>query len=175
VTSSYHPPRRLRSDDEVERFECRSTEQTEWLQRHARQADASATAAVIVVTGSEPNEVVAYYAWCMASIRLDDTPERMRRGAGRNPQPVALLTRLGVSDEHEGLGLGAGLLRDVITRVGVLGTEIGCRGLLIHAETLEARNFYVHLVPEFASSPTDELHLVLLMKDIRRTLDKPAS
>ena len=30
--------------------------------------------------------------------------------------------------------------------------------------------FYRHLVPEFETSPTDDLHLVLLMKDIRRTL-----
>jgi hypothetical protein len=28
----------------------------------------------------------------------------------------------------------------------------------------------VHLVPELAASPTDDLHLFLLMKDIRRTL-----
>ena len=34
----------------------------------------------------------------------------------------------------------------------------------------EARDFYIHLVPEFEPSPTDQLHLVLLMKDIRRTL-----
>jgi hypothetical protein len=172
VSGSYHSPRRLRSDDEIERFECSSAEQTEWLQRHARQADASGTAAVMVVASLEPSEVVAYYAWCMASIRLGDAPERMQHGAGRYPQPVALLARLGVSIGHERRGLGAGLLRDVITRVAVLGTEIGCRGLLIHAESLEARNFYRHLVPEFESSPTDELHLVLLMKDIRRTLAK---
>ena len=53
------------------------------------------------------------------------------------------------------------------TRVFVV---IGCRGLLVHAENHEARAFYLHLVPEFEQSPTDELHLVLLMKDIRRTL-----
>lgn len=131
------------------------------------------TAAVMVVTPSDTSEVVAYYAWCMASVRLDDAPGRMRRGAGRYPQPVALLARLGVAASHEGHGLGAGLLRDVITRAAVLGTEIGCRGLLIHAETAEARNFYLHLVPEFESSPTDELHLVLLMKHLRRTLSAP--
>jgi hypothetical protein len=173
VIGSYRSPRRLRSDDEIEGFECRSVEQTDWLQRHARQADASGTAAVMVVSTAESNAVVGYYAWCMASIRVEDAPKRMQRGAGRYPQPVALLARLGVSVEHEARGLGAGLLRDVITRVAVLGTEIGCRGLLIHAESLEARNFYLHLVPEFESSPTDELHLVLLMKDLRRTLANP--
>ncbi|MDZ7675358.1 MAG: hypothetical protein U5K30_09865 [Acidimicrobiales bacterium] len=106
----------------------------------------------------------------MASVALADAPERLRKGAGRYPQPVALLARLGVDLEHEGHGLGAGLLQDVIARTHGLGSEIGCRGLLVHAETEEARTFYEHLVPEFEASPTDPLHLYLLMKDIRRTL-----
>jgi hypothetical protein len=40
----------------------------------------------------------------------------------------------------------------------------------VHAETVGARDFYLHLVPEFEASPTDGMHLHLLMKDIRRTL-----
>jgi GNAT superfamily N-acetyltransferase len=75
-----------------------------------------------------------------------------------------------VNVEHEGQGLGTLLLQDVIRRTLALGTEIGCRGLLVHAETPEARDFYLHLVPEFEASPTDEFHLFLLMKDIRKTL-----
>lgn len=128
------------------------------------------TAKVLVVTPEASNEVVAYYAWRMANISATEAPTRLTRGAGRYPQPVALLARLGVSLHHEGRGLGSGLLGDVISRVTQLGVEIGCRGLLVHAETPEARDFYVHLVPGFEASPTDELHLVLLMKDIFRTL-----
>jgi hypothetical protein len=60
----------------------------------------------------------------------------------------------------------------VITRTAQLSTEIGCRALLVHAETTAARDFYVHLVPQFERSPTDPLHLVLLTKDIRRTLSR---
>lgn len=94
----------------------------------------------------------------------------MRRGAGRYPQPVALLARLGVDLDHEGAGLGAGMLQDVFARLIELSDDIGCRSLLVHAESLDARDFYRHLVPEFQASPTDPLHLVLLMKDIRRAL-----
>jgi hypothetical protein len=128
------------------------------------------TTRVLVVTPADSGVVVAYYAWCMASVSLADAPPRVRRGAGRSPQPVALLARLGVDVGHEGRGLGAGMLRDVILRTVALGEEIGCRGLLVHAETVEARDFYLHLVPEFEMSPTDQMHLYLLMKDIRRTL-----
>ena len=49
-------------------------------------------------------------------------------------------------------------------------TQITTSGALVHAETPQARDFYLHLIPEFEPSPTDDLHLVLLMKDILRTL-----
>jgi hypothetical protein len=62
------------------------------------------------------------------------------------------------------------MLQDVFARIIELSDDIGCPGLLVHAESTDARNFYIHLVPEFEPSPTDDLHLVLLMKDIRRTL-----
>ena len=75
-----------------------------------------------------------------------------------------------MSQHHERRGLGAALLQDVIARTAAVGREIGCRGLLVHAETPQARDFYRHLIPEFERSPTDELHLVLLMKDILRSL-----
>jgi GNAT superfamily N-acetyltransferase len=84
---------------------------------------------------------------------------------------VALLARLGVDVRHEGQGLGAGLLQDVFLRTLALSQEIGCRALLIHAESSNARDFYRHLIPELEDSPTDPLHLVVLTKDIRRTLD----
>ncbi|MCZ7628868.1 MAG: hypothetical protein M5U19_07290 [Microthrixaceae bacterium] len=154
----------------LDAFECRSVEQTDWLRRHARHSTGVGTTRVLVVTPTDSDAVVAYYAWCMASVALAEVPPRIRKGAGRYPQPVALLARLGVDVDHEGRGLGAGLLRDAILRTLALGEEIGCRGLLVHAETTEARDFCLHLVPEFEASPTDGMHLYLLMKDIRRTL-----
>lgn len=168
--SRYRPPERLRDDHVVERFTCRSAEQTRWLQRHARQSMSAGTTRIFVVAPHDEHDVVAYYGWCMATLSVEAAPARLRKGAGRYPQPMALLARLGVHVEHEGRGLGAGLLADVIERLVTLSDRIGCRGLLIHCETPEARAFYRHLIPELESSPTDELHLVLLMKDARRTL-----
>ncbi|MGH3372689.1 MAG: GNAT family N-acetyltransferase [Nocardioidaceae bacterium] len=125
---------------------------------------------MFVVTEVGGVKVVAYYGWCMAQLTAPAIPPRIRKGAGQYPQPVALLARLGVDADHEGEGLGAALLQDVFARLVELGDHVGCRGLLVHAESAEARSFYLHLVPEFEPSPTDDLHLVALMKDIRRTL-----
>ncbi|MBI4728640.1 MAG: N-acetyltransferase [Acidobacteria bacterium] len=169
MSGRYRAPEPLADRHGLSTFECRSTEQTDWLRLHARQSAGAGTTRVFVVTEAGSLVVVAYYAWCMAQLDVAAAPQRLRKGAGRYPQPVALLARLGVDLHHEGRGLGAALLQDVFVRLLALSTDIGCRGLLVHAESAQARNFYVHLVPEFESSPTDDLHLVLLMKDIRKT------
>ena len=173
MSRRYSAPQLLARHHQLNDFRCRSDEQTRWLVDLARQAHGSGTTRVFVVSEVDQQDVVAYYAWCMASVRIADLPQRMRQGVGRYPQPVALLARLGVDQRHEGLGLGAALLVDVIRRVAAMSTSIGCRGLMVHAENTEARGFYQHLIPEFEPSPSDPLHLLLLCKDIRHTLASP--
>lgn len=170
MSAAHQAPEPLADRHDLSAFSCRSKEQTDWLSRYGRQSTSAGTTKVFVVTPTGGPRVVAYYAWCMAQLSTASAPERVRRGAGRYPQPIALLARLGVDTDHEGRGLGAALLQDVFARLLELSDDIGCRGLLVHAESEDARRFHLHLVPEFEPSPTDELHLVLLMKDIRRTL-----
>jgi hypothetical protein len=170
--TGYRSPALLDPHHCADEFVCRSVEQTIWLREHARQSSATGTTRVFVVTEPGSQRVVAYYAWCMAQVRPESAPARLRKGARRYPQPVALLARLGVHVDHERNGLGGALLADAVGRMVAISAEIGCRGLLIHAETAEARSFSLHLVPGLLTSPTDELHLVLLMKDARRTLSE---
>ena len=172
---SYRSPVPLGPEHELDDFTCASSEQSAWLTDHARQSTAMGSTRVFVVTPIGSPEVVAYYAWTMAQLARTDAPARLLKGAGRYPQPVALLARLAVHRAHEGQGLGAGLLRDVIARTMAISDRIGCRGLLVHCESAAAASFSRHLVPEFEQSPTDDLHLVLLLKDIRRTLAAPRS
>lgn len=77
----------------------------------------------------------------------------MRKGAGRYPQTVALLARPGVHIDREGQRLGAGLLQDVFARLTKLSDRIGCRGLLVHAESQQAMDYYLHLIPDFQPAP----------------------
>lgn len=137
----YRPPDPLASAHELNAFVCASAEQTEWLLRHARQSSATGTTKVFVVTSVGSNQVVAYYVWTMAHINAAEAPTRLRRGAGNYPQPAPLLARLGVHRDHEGQGLGAALLRDVIQRVAAISDAIGCRGLFVHRESEQARDF----------------------------------
>jgi GNAT superfamily N-acetyltransferase len=168
--TGYQRPVPLASQHDLSDFASRAPAQTQWLHDHARLAHASRSAHVMVATPAGSDAVAAYYAWTMASIAPADLPSRATRGAGRHPQPFALLARLAVDKRHEGRHLGHALLIDVIARTVEISERIGCRGLLVHAESEEARAFYLHALPEFAPSPTDPLHLVALVKDMRRAL-----
>jgi GNAT superfamily N-acetyltransferase len=100
-----------------------------------------------------------------------DAPERVARGTGRYPIPVILLARLGVDVNEQGRRLGRALIKEVLLRTSEAAETVGARALLIHAESDAARSFYEHLA-EFEPSPTDALHLFLLMKDLRATIDE---
>jgi GNAT superfamily N-acetyltransferase len=84
------------------------------------------------------------------------------------PVPAILLSRLAVDRKDQGLGLGKDLLRDAIVRSVEAADLIGARALLVHALNDNAREFYAHF--DFEPSPTDPLHLMLLIKDARVVL-----
>ena len=154
---------------DVSDFDCGSEAQTRWLRRVARTAQAARTAVVYVVTPEGEDLVVGFYALAAASVTHEASSHRLRHAAGRTPIPVVLLARLGVDRRFQGQGLGAALVKDAMVRALAAAGTIGARALLIHAESSAARDFYLHLA-EFEPSPTDQLHLVLLMTDIEAAL-----
>ncbi len=166
----YSPAEAISKSHLTDEFDCGSEAQTAWLRRHALQADLTDSTKVRVVTRSGERSVVGYYALSAGSVELADAPERVRKGMPRYPVPVIILTRLGVDRGEQGRGLGKALVKDAILRAEAASHSIGARALLIHCETPEARDFYQRVVPDVAESPTDPLHLYLLMSDLRRTI-----
>jgi GNAT superfamily N-acetyltransferase len=79
-----------------------------------------------------------------------------------------LLARLAVSGKFQGQGSGRILLRDALIRTVQAGDIAGIRALLVHAKDDEARNWY--LAQGFYPSPTDPLHLFVLLKDVAALL-----
>jgi GNAT superfamily N-acetyltransferase len=150
-------------------FDCGSKAQTEWLRRYALQAQTAGTSRVYVTTAPGSPTILGYYALAAGSVEPAEASDRLRKGTGRHPIPVVILTRLGVDIRAQGIGLGAALVRDALLRAAAAADVIGVRALLVHAESDSARAFYEHIA-EFEPSPTDPLHLVLLMKDLRRAL-----
>jgi GNAT superfamily N-acetyltransferase len=81
---------------------------------------------------------------------------------------VVLLARLAVDKTRLKKGIGAALLKDALVRVSNAADIVGARALLVHAKDEEAKSFYEHF--DFEPSPSDPLHLFLLMKDIRAAI-----
>jgi ribosomal protein S18 acetylase RimI-like enzyme len=172
VTERFSPVGTLTRTHVVAGFDCGSAAQSEWLVRHALQAHQSGTSRVYVVSEKtdERQKVVGYHALAAGSVAPATAPQQLAQGAGRYYQPVVILTRLGVDLSCQGLGLGKAMVVDALRRVAAASEVIGVRALLIHCENDAARDFYLRLA-KFDASPTDPLHLLLLMKDLRKAME----
>jgi ribosomal protein S18 acetylase RimI-like enzyme len=140
----------------------------EWLKRHARAADASESARVFVVT-EDGATVVAHYALAAAQVEPRSATARAAKGQPSRPIPALLLARLAVDRRHQSRGLGRSLLQDAMLRCVAAADDIGVRVLLVHAKNDRAQRWYQQY--GFEESPTDPLHVMLLLKDIRRFVD----
>lgn len=165
----YSSVERLDARHAVEDFDCGSSALTEWLRRYALLAQQSGTCRVYVVTRAGEDAVVGFYGLATGAVLPEDATPRFLKGAGNYPQPVVILARLAVDTTEQGRRLGAALLKDALVRVAQAADIVGVRGLLIHAEDEQAREFYTRLA-DFEQSPSDPLHLLLLMKDLRKAL-----
>jgi hypothetical protein len=173
--SRYGPIEHIASDHRTEHFDCRSDAQTTWLKRHALQAHQSDAAKVYVVCRGETRDVVGYFALAAGSVGHDAATPRVTKGIGQYPVPVVILARLGVDRSEQGEGVGSALVRDALLQTASIAERVGVRALLIHAETPEAAAFYRHIAPGFETSPTDPLHLIVLMKVLRAAIREAAS
>ncbi len=62
--------------------------------------------------------------------------------------------------------VGAGLLRNATLRTLQAADIVGVCALLVHAKDYHATRFYQHF--DFIPSPSDPLHLLILLKDVRK-------
>jgi len=158
----------LNDSHRTDAFDCGKPELTIWLRRHALNSQRAETARTYVV--HRDLRVVGYYSLAAGSVEHARAPARAAKGIARHPIPVILLARLAVDTAEQGRGLGAALLKDALIRVAGAADEIGARALLVHAQDEEARSFYERF--DFDPSPADPLHLLLLMKDLRKAIGR---
>jgi len=165
---AYSRPEPLRGKHSLEGFCCGDDSLDTWLLRHARHAEAAGSARTFV-TG-EGERVIGYYALVVGQVEAGDATERLLKGQPSNrPVPVVILARLAVHSDHQGKGLGRSLLQDALLRAATAAESVGIRALVAHAEE-GASGFYDRF--GFESSPTDPLHRILLMKDLRQLLSE---
>jgi GNAT superfamily N-acetyltransferase len=165
----YSPVDLLTAPHNVDDFDCGSQRETLWLRRHGLSSQGSGTSRVYVVRRQSDDQVVGFHALATGAALPLETPGRVMKGVGGYPISVIVLTRLGVDLSEQGQGLGRSMLVDALQRVHAAADIVGVRALLIHTANEQARGFFLGLA-EFKASPTDPLHLFVLIKDLRRLL-----
>ena len=154
----------LNENHRLEAFDCgKHPSLTNWLKKYALASERSRSARTYVVHRS--NQVVGYFSLAAASIRKEEASPRAAKRQPGHPISVILLARLAVDKSEQGQGLGAALLKDALQRCLQASESIGARAVLVHAIDAEAKAFYQHF--GFEECVVDDLHLMLLMKDIR--------
>ncbi len=148
-------------------FDCGKPPLNDFLMKYALQNQASGGARTYVMSRSE--RVIGYYSLAPASVSPDDAPARVIKGQGRYPVPVILMARFAIDRGEQGKGLGKALFRNALRRSLAGAETIGGRAFLVHAKDESARAFYLKFGME--ESPTNPLHLLLLFKDIRQSLE----
>ena len=165
-SSGYERVRKLDPADAVSSFDCSHPVLNQFLQRYALvNQKANSAQTYVCCRGAE---VVGFYSLAVGSVEPEAAPARIRKGLARHPVPVMILARLAVDRKHQGVGLGAALLKDALLRTLQAADIAGIRTLLVHAKDDAARAWYEGW--GFEPSPTDNFHLFLLLKDLKALL-----
>ncbi|MBI1831740.1 MAG: GNAT family N-acetyltransferase [Planctomycetes bacterium] len=156
----------LEKSHDVSGFDCGAPSLNDFLHKYAWQNQQNRSARTYVVLRG--NRVVAYYLLAAGSVRRDEATARVAKGLANHPVPIFLLARLAVDQGEKRKGVGAALLKDALLRSLQAADIVGCRAVLVHAKDQAAQAFYRKF--GFESSPVDEFHLFLLMKDIKASV-----
>ena len=159
------PPEPLADHHNFGDFRSGKTSLDDWLRRRARANQVSGASRTYVACVDQ--FVIAYYSLASGVVAVESAPGRFRRNMP-NPIPVAVLARLAVDHNWQGKGIGRALFRDAARRVAHAADAIGIRGIVVHAISEDAKNFYVTL--GFDPSPSEPLTLMVTLSDVRAAL-----
>ncbi|MBS1813407.1 MAG: GNAT family N-acetyltransferase [Acidobacteria bacterium] len=157
---------KLAATHDLSGFDCGESALSLWLQKHALQNQNAQAAQTYL--GLDGDTIVGYYSLAVGQVMQADAPERIRKGLARHPVPIMLLARLAVDLRWQNRGVGQALLKDAVLRTMQAAEIAGIRALAVHAKDERAREYYSQF--DFIESPTDPLHLFVLLKDLRKLL-----
>ena len=152
----------------VEQFDCGQEDLNRFLVQYALQNQLANASTTYVALADDT--VIGYYTLVVGEVAYDDAPDRLIKGMARFPVLLMLLARLATDQRWQNMGIGKGMLKDAMLRTLNAADIAGIRALAFHAKDDNARAFYEPF--DFLPSPTDPLHLYLLMKDLRQAVRK---
>ena len=162
---SLTPPETLSIHHSCSDFFCGIASLDNWLKRRAYTNQISGATRTFVICVD--NRVVGYYALASGVISVQSALGKFRRNMP-DPIPVVILARLAIDSSYQSQGLGRALFRDAALRVVQAADTIGIRGIIVHAISEEAKDFYLAL--GFILSPLEPMTLMITLNDLRDSI-----
>jgi GNAT superfamily N-acetyltransferase len=162
---SLTPPETLSIHHSCSDFFCGIASLDNWLKRRAYTNQISGATRTFVICVD--NRVVGYYALASGAISIQSALGKFRRNMP-DPIPVVILARLAIDSSYQSQGLGRALFRDAALRVVQAADTIGIRGIIVHAISEEAKDFYLAL--GFILSPLEPMTLMITLNDLRDSI-----
>lgn len=155
-------PEPLHAGHNLSSFFCGVDSMDNWLKQRAMKNQLTGASRTFVCCDSH-SKALAYYSLASSAVTTSTAPGRFRRNMP-DPIPVVVLGRLAVDKSLHGKGVGRALVRDVGLRVIQVAEIIGIRGVLVHALSDDAREFYLRV--GFEPSPIDPMMLMVTLGDL---------
>ena|SRR5579864_7079355 len=165
----FSPPALINSAHEVRNFDCGHTALNDFLIKYALANTSAGIARTYVTTPTSESVVVGYFSIAAGSVERAMVPERVAKGTPQHPIPVALLARLAVDLRFQGQKIGPGLLKHALLKILDASRVIGIRAVVVHAKDQRAAGFYAKY--GFVPAPANSFHMMLLMKDVIKTVE----
>ncbi len=162
---SLSAPEPLAAHHDTAAFACGVDSLDHWLKQRALKNQATGASRTFVVC--DGNRGLAYYALASSAVTVEAATGSLRRNMP-DPIPVVILGRLAIDQSLQASGMGRALVSDACLRVIAAADAIGIRGMVVHALSESARNFYERV--GFDPSPLDPMTLMATIADLRAEL-----
>ncbi len=159
------PPTLLSETHNLENFNCEEEILNEWLKKRALKNQLEGASRTYVIQAEMA--VIGYYCLSAGAVENSMATGSLRRNMPE-PIPIAVLGRLAIDVEYQGVGMGRGLLKDSIMRTLRAASIIGIRALLVQALDENAKKYYKKY--NFVQSPLDSMTLMLGLKSVAKLL-----
>jgi ribosomal protein S18 acetylase RimI-like enzyme len=123
-------------------FYCGDETLDHYLKTQASQDVRRNVSRIYVAVGDDPHRVLGFYSISNFSIEAATLPINVAKKLPRYPVPAALIGRLAVDKNHQGLGLGEYLLVDALERLIDLSEHIAINTVVVDAKDNDAKSFY---------------------------------
>jgi hypothetical protein len=154
-------PTPLTVEHDLADFDCGEKLLDDWLKQRALKNESRFSRTYVVCNGKS---VVAFYCLSAGAVEREKAPSKLKRNAP-DSIPVSIISRLAVSSNFAGHGLGADVLSEALRRIAVASQSIGVGAVLVQAKVDRAKRFYMACA-EFIEHPVDSRTLYLQIETV---------